>query len=270
MNNKTKKSSILTTTQLAKALGVGRTTVQRMETAGIIKPCLIAHGNHYYDVQALRTALRAMTYRDFGLSRNRIVQLLNSEDDNSDFAEIKERIFALERVIYEMKCLVDDSLKMEISDYVMPECRCFVVSEKLPLTKELVHSFFTSAYRKAAMERGYTIRADRTLYMVTDIKNVLDGNMGVDVCGCRALVPIMESRNQEEECVVKESRCFMTHFYADEFRVREILETILEKIKAEGLKDAGEIAIANISMPPKTGDRNFQKMILRMAVKVKE
>ena len=268
MNKRSASSSILSTTQLARALGVGRTTVQRMELSGLIKPCLIAHGNHYYDVQALRTALRAMTYRDFGLSRSKIVKMLNSDDiDSSDLNEIREKIFAMERVIYEMKCLVDESLQLEIIDHDMPECRCFVLNKRLPLTKELIHSFFSEAYREAAINRGYTIRSDRTLYITTAIDNVLNGHLGSDICDCRALVPVTESIDPAEECSIIPGRSFMTHFYADNFNVKDILESLLKKINAEGLKPLGEIAIANISMPPKIGDRNFQKIVLRMTVR---
>lgn len=58
-------SALVTTAQAAKAIGVGRTTLHRWWTTGLVTPVLVTAGGHArWDVDKLKAQLRAMRHRD--------------------------------------------------------------------------------------------------------------------------------------------------------------------------------------------------------------
>ncbi|WP_033438515.1 hypothetical protein [Saccharothrix sp. NRRL B-16314] len=58
-------SELVSTTLAAKALGIGRTTLHRWWTEGLVTPELVTAGGHArWDVEALKAQLRAMRRTD--------------------------------------------------------------------------------------------------------------------------------------------------------------------------------------------------------------
>ena len=103
MNNKKNKFS---TFQIAKACGISRSTILRLEEEGFITPSDIedSTGKRFYSFNDVARVIQVMTLRNFGLEKDIIHSFFDKDEDYQICLDVlQERLDNLTRIIRVVK-----------------------------------------------------------------------------------------------------------------------------------------------------------------------
>ena len=122
------KRKLFTISEVAKACGVSRTSLIRMEEDGFLKPYRIDPdtGYRYYDMQNVASVGQYQRLQELGISRKEIADIYYERVDTEKFIEKQRaRLSKMQNLLEEYEFRHDHSKDHMFSYLTLPEVVCF-------------------------------------------------------------------------------------------------------------------------------------------------
>ena len=161
------KRKLFTISEVAKACGVSRTSLIRMEEDGFLKPYRIDPdtGYRYYDMQNVASVGQYQRLQELGISRKEIADLYYERVDTEKFIEKQRaRLSKMQSLLEEYEFRHDHSKNHLFSYLTLPEVVCFcadIVSNSIGESATLSYL----AHQKC-MEAGYRLLGSETMFAI--------------------------------------------------------------------------------------------------------
>lgn len=184
------KHSLFTISQAARACGVSRSTLMRMEEKGLLKPAYInpESKRRYYDPYNISRALHVLKFQEMGFSRNEIAAYFSSRGDAIPLLlSLENRIRYLQQLIdeFQIRSLSKPNLSVEVT--TLPEVVC-CVQKSTALTPEEKTAETYNFYHKC-VSKGYVLTAE-PLFAVNERTDYLKGTLSSEPHPYYACVPV--------------------------------------------------------------------------------
>lgn len=161
-----KERTLFTIREAARACGVGRTTLLRMEESGFLTPYRIDEksGYRYYDAQNIAQIGQYQLLQEFDLTRNEITDVYFQNIDISEFVRTqREKVSRLQRLLNALETRTTQSGDCRFSFIDLPEITCYCKTE----SNHTLESAETFAYitHQTAIKEGYHMQGQEPLFL---------------------------------------------------------------------------------------------------------
>ena len=232
------KQSLFTISQAARACGVSRSTLMRMEEKGLLKPAYInpESKRRYYDPYNISRILHVQWFQKIGFSKDEIAGYFSSQGDAVPLLfSLKERIRYLQQFIeeFQIRSLNKPNLFAEIT--VLPEVVCCVhratglsLAEKTAET----YNFYHECVRK-----GYVLTAE-PLFVINERTDYLDGRLSAEPSPYYVCVPVDPRHAPASAKRFPSCKALSVFYYGDYENLNRAWLKLGEEVKNRGLAPA--------------------------------
>ena len=152
--------------EAARACGVGRTTLLRMEECGFLTPYCIDKktGYRYYDAQNIAQIGQYQLLQELDLTRSEITDIYYQNIDISEFIRTqREKINRLQHLLNTLEMRTTQSRDIKISFIDLPEIMCYCKTE----SNHTLESAETFAYitHQQAIKEGYRMIGQEPMFL---------------------------------------------------------------------------------------------------------
>lgn len=157
---------LFTIREAARACGVGRTTLLRMEECGFLTPFRIDEKTGYrnYDAQNIAQIGQYQLLQELNLSRNEITDIYYQNIDMSEFIKTqREKVNRLQRLLNTLEIRTTKSKESKFSFVDIPEITCYHKTE----SNHTLESAETFAYitHQNAIKEGYQMLGQEPMFL---------------------------------------------------------------------------------------------------------
>ena len=157
---------LFTIKEAARACGVSRTTLLRMEESGFITPYRIDEktGYRYYDAQNIAQIGQYQLLQELELTRSEITDIYYQNIDISEFVRIqREKVYRLQRLLNTLEMRTTQSKNNKFSFIDLPEITCYCKTE----SNHTLESAETFAYitHQQAIKKGYRMLGQEPMFL---------------------------------------------------------------------------------------------------------
>lgn len=234
------KRKLFTITEVARACGVSRSTLLRMEESGFLKPFRVDPdtGYRYYDLSAVSAVGQYQMLQSIGLTRKEIGDVYYERIDSSDFLEmLRERQSALEQFIKEFELRHDHSKNFSVSYVTLPAETCYCARirgtdlEEISMRAYLIHESCVAA--------GYRLLGSRPMSAEYDDPSDLV-NPSVPEFRCTVLIPVLsDDRNDPNLRFLPQTEAISIVGFGDYGVMYALWRRLFAEIETRGLEPAG-------------------------------
>lgn len=116
-------------TEAARACGLSRSTLLRMEEKGLLTPAYIApdSGRRYYDNHNVARIMQIEKFKSMGISNEQIINYFVRGGEAADMlAALRDRLHALQHSIEELRLRVREKAGMSVQVMTLPAVTCIM------------------------------------------------------------------------------------------------------------------------------------------------
>ena len=236
-------------TEAARACGLSRSTLMRMEEKGLLTPAYIApdSGRRYYDNFNVARILQVEKFKAMGLSNGEIAAYFAHGGDASQLlAALESRLRELERSINEMRLRAAETDAFSVQMMTLPAVTCCIrwcVGHTFEERYDAMYDFYSQCIRK-----GYTL-SDEPLFTLSERRDYLDGYIGDTPYPFAVCVPVRPEKAPAEAKLLPECRALSVLYCGDYSGVDEAWLTLGREVKARGLTPAAPPRVLGIVAP---------------------
>jgi len=233
---------LFTSRETAKACGISRSTLLRMEEDGFLTPYRIDpdSGYRYYDMQNIAAVGQYQRLQTIGLSRKEITDLYYERVDSEEFMEqLQQKIDSLERFLNEYKLRHGQSENYSFFYTNLPAVTCYCRD----ITAHSIEEFETACYliHQESVEAGCQLLGSKPLFTVLENPDEWtypdDSTIRMKVC-----VPVSPDTKPDPNIQSFPAvRAFTLLGYGDYSVGVKLMDLLLKEAGARGLEAAGPI-----------------------------
>lgn len=156
---------LFTVSELARACGVSRATLIRIEECGVLTPCHInpETGYRYYNAYNAAQVGQYLLLQSLGLTREEIAEFYYQKADNTAFLKAqRKKLDRMQRVLEELEARNRGVLGISFSYIDLPEQTCFCLETELSSPEE-GERFFYKAHEQCIRE-GFRLLGTEPLF----------------------------------------------------------------------------------------------------------
>ena len=116
-------------TEAARACGLSRSTLLRMEEKGLLTPAYIApdSGRRYYDNHNVARIMQIEKFKSMGISNEQIINYFVRGGEAADMlAALEDRLHELQRSVEELRLRVREKAGMSVQVMTLPAVTCIM------------------------------------------------------------------------------------------------------------------------------------------------
>ncbi len=189
---KEKNDRLYQITEAAKACGVSRSTLMRMEEKGLLKPAYVSEesGRRYYDNFSVAHALQVAKFKSLGLDNEQIIRYYESGGQLETLLNsLEQKLYELQNGIEELRLRSAEAGTFSISEIIIPETICIMRKSMGHTIKDKYDASF--ALYSECIRKGYTL-SDEPLFTISERTDYLEGYIGNEDYPIFSCVPVKQ------------------------------------------------------------------------------
>ena len=257
-------------TEAARACGLSRSTLLRMEDKGLLTPAYTAldSGRRYYDNHNVARILQIEKFKAMGVGNEEIIDYFVRGGEAADMLGVLEgRLHDLQRSVEELRLRALEPPSMSVQMMDLSAVTCIVhrfqghtIQEKYDAMYALYHE---------CIRRGCVL-SDEPLFAISDRKDYLEGYIGqepfpIDVC-----VPLWPERAPKDAVTLPECRVLSVLYCGPYDGIDEAWLTLGREAKARGLKPVAPPRVLGIVAPYTGREIDANRYCSRLVLPVEE
>ena len=237
-------------TEAARACGLSRSTLMRMEERGLLTPVFTApdSGRRYYDNHNVARIMQIEKFKAMGLGSKEIADYFAQGGEAEVLLEALEtRLRDLQRSVEEMRLRAAEGESLSVQMMELPAVTCRIRwCEGLTTAERYrdMYDFYGACVRKGC------VLSDEPLFTISERTDYLEGYIGQEPYRYGVCVPVL--------------------YYGDYSGVGEAWLTLGREVKARGLKPAGAPRVLGIVAPYTGREIETRRYCSRLALPVEE
>lgn len=226
-------------TEAARACGLSRSTLLRLEERGLLTPAYTAPDSRrrYYDNHNIARILKIEKLKAMGLGTEEIIRYFARGGEATELLAVMEsRLRELSRGVEELRLRAGQGAGFSVQMMTLPAVTCCMrrceghtIAEKYAAT----YDFYGECVR-----RGYRL-SDEPLFSMLERTDYLDGTISRTPYPYWVCVPVQPQKAPPEAVTLPECRVLSVLYYGDYAGLDEAWLTLGREVKARGLKPAG-------------------------------
>lgn len=257
-------------TEAARACGLSRSTLMRLEDKGLLTPAYTApdSGRRYYDNHNVARVLQIEKFRSMGLGAEEIAAYFAHGGEASELlAALESRLRDLQRSVEEirLRAMEPPSISVQVITLSAVTCRMrlcegHTVEEKY----RCMYDFYSVCIKDGC------VLSDEPLFTVQDRHDYWDGPISRQPYPFYVCVPIRPGRPDQEAAVLPACRALSVLYYGSYDNMDEVWLTLGREAKARGLKPAGLPRVLGIVAPYTGREIETRRYCSRLVLPVEE
>ena len=233
-------------TEAARACGISRSTLLRMEERGLLTPAYIApdSGRRYYDNHNVARILQVEKFRAMGLSSNEIADYYaKGGEATGQLATLERRLHDLQRSVEELRLRAQEAPSFSVQIMTLPAVTCRIRWQTGVTYQErynAMYSFYSECVRKGC------VLSDEPLFTISEREDYLDGHISTEPYRFAVCVPVRPERAPADVVTLPACRALSVLYCGDYSGVDESWLRLGREIKERGLTPAGAPRILGI------------------------
>lgn len=236
-------------TEAAKACGLSRSTLLRLEEKGLLTPAYISpdSGRRYYDNHNVARIMQIEKFKSMGLNSKQIMDYFVRGGEASDMLKALEvRLNDLKRSVEEMRLRALKMPGMSVQIMTLPAITCCMRRYMGHTVKDKYNAMY-ELYSEC-VRNGYVL-SNEPLVTISNRRDFLDGYIGdepypIDVC-----VPLRSDKAPADAVTLPECRALSVLYYGDYSGTDEAWLTLGKEAKARKLKPVAAPRVLGIVAP---------------------
>ena len=240
-----------TINEFAKACGLSRASLIRLEKSGFIKPCRIdsVTGYRYYDAVNATEVAQYKFLQTLDLTRSELTEYYLQRISSKDFiTKQRERLSRMQRVLEELELRANSTKQISFSFVDMPEIVCFCDTMALTTTSDAEYFFYT--VMEQCIRKGFCISGSESMFGISssDYKNGISGNDALpQITAC---VPVIRTDLSDPHLKTFPAvRVFSALAYGDYSIIDNLCLRFWEEIESRGLHPSGSARFIGVVAP---------------------
>lgn len=232
-----KLKNLFKITEAAKACGISRSTLMRLEEKGLIKPAYISKesGRRYYDNYNIARILEIEKFKNMGLSNEDIIDFYKSGGQISKIlSPLEEMLSNLQRSVEELKIKSHKEGDILIEMINLPQTICMMKKAigSTPKDKyDAMYAFYTECVKKGC------VLSDEPLFDIHERNDFLNGHLTNEPYSFYVCVPLREKF--EGSVILPACKALSVLYYGDYEKSDDCWLIINEELKKRNLKPGG-------------------------------
>lgn len=257
-------------TEAARACGLSRSTLLRLEEKGLLTPAYTApeSGRRYYDNHNVARVMQIEKFKAMGLSTEQIMNYFAGGGEAGDMLCILEnRLHDLQRSVEELRlrALTPPSISVQI--ITLPAVTCCMRRYMGHTIQEKYNAMY-ELYSEC-IQKGYVL-SNEPLMAISNREDYLKGYIGsepypIDVC-----VPLREEKAPATAVTLPEYRALSVLYCGDYNSIDTAWLTLGREVKARGLTPAAAPRVLGIVAPYTGREIDARRYCSRLVLPVKE
>lgn len=241
------KKDLFQITEAARACGVSRSTLMRMEESGLLKPAYVAKdsGRRYYDNFSVAHVLQVQKFKAMGLSKEEIISYYKSGGQVTELlSDLESRLSELQRGVEELRLRHTSDENISVSVITLPEIICCMrreVGRTVQDKYNAMYDFYSECIRK-----GYRF-SDEPLFAISERSDYLDGYISEEKFPFYVCIPL--KKKTSDSVTLPACKALSVLYYGDYDGVDEAWLTLGREVKARNLKPVGSPRVLGIVAP---------------------
>ena len=261
---------LFTISELARACGISRATLIRIEECGILTPCRVnpETGYRYYNAYNASQVGQYLLLQSLGLTREEIAEYYYHEGNRSTFLKAqKERLHRMERLLEELEIRNRDVPGISFSYIDLPEQTCFCLESELS-TPEEGESFFFKVCEQCIREEFRLLGTEPLFGLRSDNWQLASAPSDAPA-KTTACIPVeAHGKNDPRLRVFPAIHAFSGVAYGNYSMIGELFLRFRQEIEARGIQPAGPIRFYGLVAPYTGNHLTPEHYCYRMVVPV--
>ena len=256
--------------EAARACGLSRSTLMRMEEKGLLTPAYVSptSGQRYYDNFNVARILQVEKFKAMGLDTEEIADYFARGGEVTDLLSmLEERLRELSRGVEELRLRAGGSGGLSIQLMTLPAVTCctrrcegHTIAEKY----NAMYDFYGQCVRQ-----GYRL-SHEPIFTISERTDYLEGRIGDTPYPFHVCVPVRPENAPKEAVTLPECRALSALYYGDYSGVDEAFLALGREVRARGLKPAGFVRVLGIVAPYSGREIETQRYCSRIVLPVKD
>lgn len=268
MANCTKK--LFQIAEAARACGLSRSTLLRMEEKGLVTPAYTApdSGRRYYDNHNVARIMQIEKFKAMGLGSKEIADYFAQGGEAEVLLEALEtRLRDLQRSVEEMRLRAAEGESLSVQMMELPAVTCRIRwCEGLTTAERYrdMYDFYGACVRKGC------VLSDEPLFTMSDRRDFLEGYIGDEPYPFYVCVPIRPRRADKDAVTLPPCRALSVLYYGEHGGVDAAWLALGREAKALGAKAAGLPRVLGIVAPYSGREIEEKRYCSRLVLPVEE
>ena len=268
MANCTKK--LFQIAEAARACGLSRSTLLRMEEKGLVTPAYTApdSGRRYYDNHNVARVLQIEKFKAMGLDAEAIAAYFARGGDTTELlAALEARLHDLQRSVEELRMRAGGGEGLSVQMMTLPAVTCRMRLCEGHTYEDKYNSMYE--FYSQCVKKGCVL-SDEPLFTMSDRRDFLEGYIGDEPYPFYVCVPIRPRRADKDAVTLPPCRALSVLHYGDYDNVDAAWLTLGREVKARGLRPAGPPRVLCIVAPYTGREIDTQRYCSRLVLPVEE
>ena len=257
-------------TEAARACGLSRSTLLRLEEKGLLTPAYTApdSGRRYYDNHNVARIMQIEKFKTMGLGSKQIIDYFVRGGEATDMLNTLEiRLSDLQRSVEELRLRVMEPPSISVQIMTLPAVTCCMRRYQGHTIREKYNAMY-ELYSEC-VRKGYVL-SDEPLFSISNRQDYLDGYIGsvpypFDVC-----VPLRADKAPADAVTLPECRVLSVLYCGDYSGVDEAWLTLGREAKARRLTPAGAPRVLGVVAPYTGREIDTRHYCSRLVLPVEE
>ena len=236
-------------TEAARACGLSRSTLMRMEERGLLTPAYTApdSGRRYYDNHNVARILQIEKFKNMGLDTEEIAAYFAHGGEASELlAALESRLRDLQRSVEEMRLRAMEPPSISVQMITLPAVTCRMRLCRGHSAEEKYRCMYD--FYSACIKDGCAL-SDEPLFTMQDRHDYWDGYISSEPYPFYVCVPVRTRRADRDAAVLPACRAVSVLYYGSYDDMDEVWLTLGRETKARGLRPAGLPRVLGIVAP---------------------
>lgn len=245
----TENKGLFQITEAAKACGLSRSTLLRLEEKGLLTPAYISpeSGRRYYDNHNVARVLQIEKFKTMGVSNNDIIDYFVRGGEAGDMlANLESRLNDLQRSVEELRLRALTPPCTSVQVMTLPAVTCLMRWSMGLTTADRYAEMY--AFYSECVRKGYLL-SDEPLFAIMDRRDFLEGYIGDTPYPNAVCVPVRQSKAPSDAVTMPECRVLSVLYCGEYGGIDEAWLTLGREVKARGLKPAAPPRVLGIVAP---------------------
>ena len=257
-------------TEAARACGLSRSTLMRMEDRGLLAPAHVSptSGQRYYDNFNIARILQVEKFKAMGLDTEEIADYFARGGEASELlAALESRLRELERSVEEMRLRAADGPATSVQVMRLPAVTCcmrWYTGVAYENHYAAMYDFYSECIRK-----GHVLSGD-SLFILSERKDYLEGFISDEPYRYAVCVPVRPEIAPKDAVTLPECRVLSVLYCGDYSGMDEMWLTLGREVKARGLTPVDAPRILGIVAPYTGREIEAKRYCSRLVLPVKE
>lgn len=257
-------------TEAARACGISRSTLMRMEEKGLLTPAYIApdSGRRYYDNHNIARILQIEKFKAMGLRTESIVDYyVHGGEASGMLDELTKRLQALQRSVEELRLRTGEGTDCTVQLTTVPEVTCCMRRFEGHTAQEkyaAMYQFYGECVRE-----GYVLSGE-PIFSLSERRDFLDGYIGTAPYPFWTCVPVRPGKAAGQTVTLPECRALSVLYHGAYSGMDEAWLMLGREVRARGLEPSGHPRVLGIVAPYTGREIETQRYCSRILLPVED